>query len=417
MAIDSNTMHPLSEGHPLKEVSIRFVELLDKHYQTPLRESWKKKPTAGSPPGFLIAPEKMAIYVGRKHVAVEYFGAIDPPPSLPELVQVEMHNLWDEADFVASIVGMQFQNTGATLELQSTVPTLNFFIPTGYSATEKMIDNGWDFTAEDMAFFMNCRGVRVPEKKFARLINCFFYAEEKDRLRTRHIRWLDFFPLSEEDETETEVTLAVGLWPNLDYTIQHDLAYQYPRPRAFEPQKLAALNRFRELILEPSVAETRITSWLELENHQFIIKMALGSVGVLGQRECEWLDGSGRDALKPDFFAIAPNGYADIVEFKLPELKGSLTVGSKNRETFSAELNSYISQTRVYRDYFQDPRHRKHVSDKHGVRVEHPRRILVLGRRWEFSGSDWRTIKAEHPDLTFLTYDDLIDAATAQIYA
>ncbi len=49
--------------------------------------------------------------------------------------------------------------------------------------------------------------------------------------------------------------------------------------------------------------------------------------------------------------------------------------------------------------------------------MEHPRRILVLGRRWEFSGSDWRAIKSDHPDLTILTYDYLIDAATAQIYA
>jgi hypothetical protein len=102
---------------------------------------------------------------------------------------------------------------------------------------------------------------------------------------------------------------------------------------------------------------------------------------------------------------------------KLPELKGSVVVGSENRKTFSAEVSSYASQARVYRDYFDNPMHRTHVLNVHGLQVDHPRRTLIMGRRWEFSDPEWRSIKSEFPDLTILTFDDLIDAATAQIYS
>ena len=87
-----------------------------------------------------------------------------------------------------------------------------------------------------------------------------------------------------------------------------------------------------------------------------------------------------------------------------------------NRETLSAKFNSYIAQTRTYKEYFQESVHRQHVKEKHGLNVNNPKRVLVMGRRWEFAADAWRTVQGEFPDLTVLTYDDLIDSVAALLY-
>ena len=68
----------------------------------------------------------------------------------------------------------------------------------------------------------------------------------------------------------------------------------------------------------------------------------------------EWLSGK-KDNIKPDFFILRANGYADIIEIKLPNIKSNSIVGKNNREYFNSELNTYITQTRVYATFFDDP--------------------------------------------------------------
>ena len=91
-------------------------------------------------------------------------------------------------------------------------------------------------------------------------------------------------------------------------------------------------------------------------------------------------------------------------------------VGSENRETFSAWLNSYISQTRVYKTYFEDPNNRKWFETKFGFKVHNPRRWLVVGRRNDFDSDVWREIISDYNDIEILTFDDLIDGVVVQFY-
>lgn len=91
-------------------------------------------------------------------------------------------------------------------------------------------------------------------------------------------------------------------------------------------------------------------------------------------------------------------------------------VGKGNRETFGSWLNSYISQTRVYSTYFDDPNNRKWFEDKYGFKVFKPRRWIVVGRRHDFESDVWREIMSDYRDLEILTFDDLIDGTVAQFY-
>ena len=143
--------------------------------------------------------------------------------------------------------------------------------------------------------------------------------------------------------------------------------------------------------------------------------MAFLARDIRHQVMCEW-QSEERNPVKPDFFVIHPNGYANIIEFKLPFLKSNTITGKSNRETFSAEINSYISQTRVYKTYFDDPNNRNWFERKYGFKVNNPKRILIVGRRWHFNSEEWREIVADYRDIEILTYDDLIDGVVAQFY-
>ncbi|MDT4873122.1 hypothetical protein FQZ97_1083490 [compost metagenome] len=143
--------------------------------------------------------------------------------------------------------------------------------------------------------------------------------------------------------------------------------------------------------------------------------MKFGAKDIFSELTCEW-QSEERNSIRPDFFVLQPNGYADIVEFKLPEIDKEFIVGSKNRETFSSWLNSYISQTRVYATYFDDPNNRRWFENKYGFKVHKPRRWLVVGRRGDFDSDVWREIMSDHRDLEILTFDDLIDGVVVQFY-
>jgi len=143
--------------------------------------------------------------------------------------------------------------------------------------------------------------------------------------------------------------------------------------------------------------------------------MKFGAERIISEKKLEW-QSEDNDPIIPDFFVVHPNGYADILEFKLPFIKSNTVVGTTNRESFSAWLNSYISQTRVYVKYFDDPNNRIWFEKKFGFKVHKPKRILVVGRRGDFNPDVWREIIADYSNIEILTYDDLIDGVVVQFY-
>ena len=123
-----------------------------------------------------------------------------------------------------------------------------------------------------------------------------------------------------------------------------------------------------------------------------------------------------KDDLRPDFFVKRANGYADIVEFKLQNVRSKTIVGRANREHFSSEINTYIAQTRKYCVYFDDPNNRNWFEREYGYKVYKPRRYLVIGRRNDFASDEWVEIKSDYSDLELITYDDLVDTVMSQFY-
>ena len=227
--------------------------------------------------------------------------------------------------------------------------------------------------------------------------------------------WIDFIPCHYNEPTEGEVDEIGFSLEVYDRLWQADLFYQYPEPADFKYDKLPKINRFIELFGDSENSEPNITSFLAQRENHFILNMGFMGTGVHSQVKCDW-QSEEKDEIIPDFFVVRANGYADIVEFKLPKVKGNTVVGRNNREQFSAEINSYIAQTRVYRSYFEDPNNRKWFEEKYGFKVYKPKRYLVVGRRNDFECDEWVEIKADYTDVEIVTYDDLIDTVVSQFY-
>ncbi|MDU6855080.1 MAG: DUF4263 domain-containing protein [Clostridiales bacterium] len=368
--------------------------------------------------GFLVNPEKLIIYMSTTHLAIEYCGK----EILSELkdkaaLEIQFHDYTldnpSPLQFFEKILGFQFDGTSGV-----SLPLLDFqeeLIHPTNRGMDKLIDLGWNFAAQNSIMGFNTNGCYVPEGKFARLVNCSFFDGIDDSLHTRIIKWIDFIPLYYDDTSDdTYDKISINLSPYADLWLS-DLSYQYPMPTDFKYSKLPKINRFIETYGNTDNTEPQITSFLEKPDYQFIMTMGFACSAVHGQLICEW-QSQDKTPIKPDFFIVRSNGYADIVEFKLPYVKGNTVVGRENREQFSSEINSYIAQTRVYKQYFDDPANRTWFEQKYGFKVYKPRRYLVVGRRWDFNSDIWMEIKSEYPDLEILTYDDLVDNVVIQFY-
>lgn len=406
----------MSKIYTNKEFIEEITSWLVINYWGPIHNTLKENPNLLRDfPGFLLKPEKIIFHIGRTHIGVEYIGP-ERIKYLPKNAEIHYQILdysTKECNLMEEIIGFKFNGT-SKLEISLSMFNEDLFFPTNAGADE--LDKlNWNWSVQSMMIAFNASTITVPVNQFTRIINGrFFDATPQAGLKTRHIKWLDLIPCIYDDSNSEFDQHKIWLDP-LKQLSKLDPHSTYPIPTEFRLKRLQQVNRFIEFIGDKKNNEPAITRYVFTEELRFILKMRFSAKEIYSECICEWHN-SNKKAIKPDFFIVNPNGYADIIEFKLPELKHSLIVGSCNRETFSAEINSYISQTRVYRDYFDDPNNRNIVKRKFGFDVYKPKRHLIVGRRWNFDSEEWRSIAADYTDLIIHTYDDLIDGVVMQFY-
>ncbi|EPJ4169068.1 Shedu anti-phage system protein SduA domain-containing protein [Citrobacter freundii] len=397
---------------PLVDV---FLQELAVRYWTPLYHYVKENPQLiKRMPGFLLLHQEIIVYVGQTHIAIEYNDS-EVIDELPDGYNMEVQYFdysVNECNLFEKIVGFEYDST---VDFNFDLPTLSedLLFPTnrGY---DKLRELGWNFSAQNSIMGFNVPTPTVTKGKFSRVVNGMFFDADESGLKTRRIKWIDFFPIFFDGSDEHKDTIGISL-DGIEDLIKHDAHYCYPLPDDYKYKQLPKINKFIEKWGDVKSSEPEITSFLSEVENEFILTMKFGATAIHSEVTCEW-QSEQRPSIRPDFFVVQPNGYADIVEFKLPTIDKSFVVGSKNRETFSAWLNSYISQTRVYSTYFDDPNNRRWFEDKYGFKVLKPRRWLVIGRRHDFDSDVWREIMLDYRDLEILTFDDLIDGVVTQFY-
>ncbi|MFD1445112.1 hypothetical protein [Oceanobacillus profundus] len=400
----------------MNEAVTNLCKYLLKNYWGKMWEVLKENPKLHKDfTAFLLNPEKLIFYFGKTHWAIEYTGQVKKEMiDSNHNLQIEIRDYTKSSNLLDEIIGISYSaQTGPRLPLLEYNEDL--FYPTN-EAIDIMQKNGWNFGAQSMLFGINSGGMFIPEKSYSRIINSFFYGKDEQGLVTRNIKWLDVFPLEITDVDEETEGFKFAFWGNMEEKYLQDLVFSYPMPQGYQYEKLPQLNRFVELISSDKTTEPEITQFLSMPENQFILKMAFMGTEIAPEKECEWQSEPERKPIRPDFFVTGPNDFADIVEFKLPELKGKPIVGRTNRETFSAEVHSYISQTRVYEEYFEDPNNRKYVDQEHNLNVSYPKRVLVMGRRWMLDSFEWRKLENDYRNITIRTFDDIVDGVLSQLY-
>lgn len=408
--MDNTQIHQTIE--PL--IRIFFGDLLKK-YLAPIHRYLKDSPSlVKTAPGFLIKPDEITFYVGRTHIAIEYLGPEYIEELPPEIeTRIKFHDYSKEdCNLLEKIVGFEYNPT-----VDFTLPLMplseDWLLPTN-RGWEKLSELRWNFVAQDSIMGMNTPCPRPVEGIFSRIVNGMFFDADESGLKTRRIKWLDFIPVLFDGSDDEFDSIGFSL-DTLEKLVEHDANYSFPVPDDFKYIQLPKINKFIEIWGSRDNPETSITSYLADPKNEFILTMKFGAKSAHSELTCIW-QSEDRKPIRPDFFIVQPNGYADIVEFKLPDISRSPVVGTDNRESFAAWLNGYISQTRVYSTYFDDYSNRKWFEKKYGFKVHKPKRWLIVGRRSDFDNDTWREIISDYRDVEILTFDDLIDGTVVQFY-
>jgi Shedu protein SduA, C-terminal len=130
--------------------------------------------------------------------------------------------------------------------------------------------------------------------------------------------------------------------------------------------------RLEELINEPSTSEHDLQAFFE-ENPHLLTGTSYDRVvphPILARDE--------KGPLIPDFMLEPQDGFADVLDLKLPGVQ--LVTGRRDRLHQTAHVTEAIAQVREYRAYFDNPAHRQAVRDRYGIQAYRPAVAVVIGR-------------------------------------
>lgn len=281
----------------------------------------------------------------------------------------------------------------------------NFFFG---NALEYLCDYFYDFYSIHADFVLNGMIDFNSIKKPTAFNNCtFFYTDQTDTLKIRHIDFMEIWPFLKDDTKEGILYHDEDSYPTLAKYI-----IETTRP-PYDVKLHKILNDFIELISLESTIETDITTFIEC--HPELLQLAFGFKQLNPQKILKWQDRSGIPDLKPDFLPEDMSGYCNILDFKLPRLKSKPIVGKVNREQPSFEIDSCVAQLEKYDEYCSQHVHQEWLEKEYNIKINTPRKYIIIGHSKDFSPDDRQRLR-KNRDTTFFTYDEFIEMTRYQLY-
>jgi hypothetical protein len=235
----------------------------------------------------------------------------------------------------------------------------------------------------------------------------FLWSDAQGALRVRRIDFLELMPIQKKGK-------KIG-WPyHTEESLEHfaEFIINYGVP-AYRPHLHAILNEFIHLVADRNAEETELTAYLG--SHPEILQLAFGAYDLNPQTELVWQYESGKPDLQPDFMPTRMDGYADILEFKLPRLQGRPTVGGATRQHPSFEIDAALAQIDEYQEWCEQETNRRWLTSTKGIKVLRPHTYLVIGHRDDFSAQDRQKLRGRR-NATVFTYDEFIAMTRMQLY-
>lgn len=236
-----------AQKKPLKDndLIMELMNGINDRYWQPLQDYVEENPQlAETFTTFLLQQEQIVLYLGKTHLAIEYFGN-ETIKGLPDSRNVKVTH-YDytnaEINLFEEIVGFKFLSTLGNMTLPLLPYIDDWVLPTN-KGMDKLLELGWNWHAQDSIMSINSPSYEPPNGQFCRIINGRFFDADDNGLKTRHIKWIDFLPLKIENETENSQYLNISL-TELSSLVEHDAHFVYPLP----PRMILSLISYRNLI-------------------------------------------------------------------------------------------------------------------------------------------------------------------------
>jgi hypothetical protein len=344
-------------------------------------------------------PKILRIGILEKHLVIEYVGPNNESED-SYLTQGVYQPEWD----IFKFLDIDLSHLSIpTIPVFSNLENMSFF---NGKSVEYLMDYFYDITKLPFDF-LTMNGMfdlnTIQEPTFISNTT-FFWTDEFDHLKIRHLDFVEIIPLDEEGNVYYHSDEFIAEFGKF--------IVSYPVPN-FDSNAHHQLNSFIELINKSETIETDITSFLD--KNSVILQLAFGANKLNSETLLEWQYETDLDNLKPDFLPERMDGYCDILEFKLPYLKSKPIVGKSERSHPSYEIDTAIAQIDTYEEWCSQKVNTTWLEETKGIKILHPRRILVIGHSKEFSKEERAKLRATR-NTTVFTYDEFIELVRYQLY-
>ncbi|MEA5140708.1 Shedu anti-phage system protein SduA domain-containing protein [Arcicella rigui] len=344
-------------------------------------------------------PHKLRVGIINNCLAVEYIG-----PNNDNEDNFNYEGVYNEYLDVYDFLGVEIKHLKCiSLPIQTNIENMSFFL--GDSMTY-LTDYFYDLTQlpyEYLQFDGFVDFSKPTEPIFVSNTN-FFWTDEEGLLKIKHIDFLEIFPRDEEGNVYYQDTSALDNFANFI------INYKVP---TYKTELHGILNEFIELINLRDVSEPQITKFLS--DNPKILQLAFGVNELNPEVLLKWQYNTDKDDLKPDFLPIRMDGYADLMEFKLPYLKRNPMVGTPERRHSSFEINTAISQLDTYEEWCSQKINTDWLEQNKNIKILHPRRFLIIGHSKDFLKEDRAKLRNKR-NTTVFTYDEFIEMTRFQLY-
>lgn len=177
-----------------------------------------------------------------------------------------------------------------------------------------------------------------------------------------------------------------------------------------QERKTIVSGQLQSLYLFPGLRETTIGDFID--EHREIVKEAFDAESVQYEKRLEWVDKntkSDREYIRPDILVERRDGYYDIIDLKTAFLeKKSITTGESRNRKFLSRVEKGASQLAQYEYYFKSDKNSKFAKEEHGIEIDSPRKILIVGSYDNASKSEVREATRRYNSIEIIDYDTLV---------
>ena len=233
----------------------------------------------------LLNFKEIVVTFSQTHIVVEYCekeNNASSELSFENNIQVKFFDYSKEKNInlFEKVIGIEYLSTsGVNIPLSGVVEDLVCPTSNGFIELENL---GWTLYTQNALLAFN-GGFEIPKNNFCRIINGTFFDADKNGLKTRRAKIIDFIPIFYDESNEKFDTFKINL-SIYDTIYKQDVVYKFPEPEFYEQEKVSIINHFIELYGNKNTSEPEITKFLSQKENEYILKCRFSAQNIYPQK-------------------------------------------------------------------------------------------------------------------------------------